>query len=329
MALRPRDELGTELGARLNMDLDDVVEKIRARHVRTMARSISTLERRGAPARDLVRALQPHLGKGRTVGVTGPPGAGKSTMVDSLARACRARDERVAILAVDPTSPFTGGAILGDRVRMSELENDPSVFLRSMATRGGVGGLCPACADAIDLLLAAGFDWVFVETVGVGQDEVDIVRTVDCVVVATVPGLGDEIQAIKAGVMEIADVFAINKADRPGADEVLKALRLMLSLREDPAEPEPAIIKTVALRGDGMDLLLEEIERFLGLESDEASQRRQRLAQRVESVLREEVLALTRGNPHFQDLVDEGVERRRDPYTVADELLRAWREQAG
>ena len=313
---------------RLQLELDEVVEAVRQRHVRTMARAISALERRGDSARRLVRALQPHLGQGRTVGVTGPPGAGKSTMVDALARACRARGDSVAILAVDPTSPFTGGAILGDRVRMSELENDPDVFLRSMATRGGVGGLCPACADAIDLLLAAGFDWVFVETVGVGQDEVDIVRTVDCVVVATVPGLGDEIQAIKAGVMEIADVFAINKADRPGADEVLKALRLMLSLREGPGEPEPTIIKTVATVGDGIDALLEEVERVLLVERDQTTLQRQRLAQRVESVLREEVLALTRDGQGFGDLIDDGAARRLDPYTVADELLRVWRGAA-
>ena len=323
------------MAGRRSQDVEDVestVERIRSGHVRAIARAISALERRDDRSRELVRALQPHLGGGRTVGITGPPGAGKSSLVDVLARACRTRGDRVAILAVDPTSPFTGGAILGDRVRMSELEGDPDVFLRSMATRGGTGGLCPACADAIDLLLAAGFDRVFVETVGVGQDEVDIVRTVDCVVVVTVPGLGDEIQAIKAGVMEIADVFAINKSDRPGADEVLRALRLLLSLRDGDHEAhraaEPAIVQTVATLGQGIEELLREIESFLASsERDEVSQRRQRLAQRVESVLREQVITLTQGSAHFRDVIDDGVEHGRDPYTVADELLRVWRAQ--
>jgi LAO/AO transport system kinase len=197
-----------------------------------VGRAISLVEDGGDEQGRLVAAVYARTGRARVVGVTGPSGAGKSTLVDRLARRLRQRGETVGILAVDPTSPYSGGAILGDRIRMQTLYTDPGVFIRSMATRGSMGGLARSTRDAVDVLDAAGFDWVLVETVGVGQDEVDVVRTVDSVVVVTVPGLGDDIQAIKAGIMEIADVFVINKADREGAERTARDLHAALELQE-------------------------------------------------------------------------------------------------
>src|SRR5262249_38262702 len=203
--------------------------------------------------------VRPRRGRARVAGTPGPRGAGKTPLVDRLARLFRRRGETVAVLAVDPTSPFSGGALLGDRIRMQSLSTDPGVFIRSMATRGALGGLARASRDAGDLPGAAGFDWGLLETVGVGQDAGDVVRSVGSVVVGTVPGLGDDIQAIKAGILEIADIFVINKADREGADRAFKDLHLMLSLGEHGAWLPP-VLKTVASRDEGIEPLVAEIE---------------------------------------------------------------------
>ena len=230
----------------------DFVEKILAGDRRAIARAISSVENRDPSAVPLLRELFPKAGRARVVGITGSPGAGKSTLVEKLAVEYRRRGGRVGILAVDPTSPFSGGAILGDRVRMQSLAHDPGVYIRSMATRGQLGGLAPTTQDAVTILDAAGCEIVLIETVGVGQDEVEVARLADVTVLLLVPGLGDDIQTFKAGVMEIADLYVINKADRPGADRVEQEVTAMLSLASRPDGWRPPIIKTVATTGQGI-----------------------------------------------------------------------------
>ncbi|KAB2958243.1 MAG: methylmalonyl Co-A mutase-associated GTPase MeaB [Thermoanaerobaculia bacterium] len=293
---------------------------------RAVARAISVVEAGGAAQAELVRRLYPATGRARTVGITGPPGAGKSTLVDRLAAAARARGETVGILAVDPTSPFSGGALLGDRIRMQGLATDPGVFIRSMATRGTMGGLARATRDAVDLLDAAGFDWVMVETVGVGQDEVDVVESVDTVVVVAVPGLGDDIQAIKAGILEIADVFVLNKADREGAERALRDLALVLSLSDhDESSWLPPIVRTVAPRGEGIAELLEAILRHRAWMDETGRLEERRRAQmrlRVETILKDRVLAAARERAGLDAVVARGFVARTDPYALADDLFR-------
>jgi LAO/AO transport system kinase len=329
--------------------LDELVQGVLDRRPRALGRAISLLEGGAAPpaptagpaARDLVGRIYARTGRARVVGITGPPGAGKSTLVDRLARRCRERGETVGILAVDPTSPFTGGALLGDRIRMQSLYTDPGAFIRSMATRGAMGGLARASRDAVDLLDAAGFDWVLVETVGVGQDEVDVVRTVDTVVLVTVPGLGDDIQAIKAGILEIADVFVINKADREGVDRTFKDLQMMLSLAEPggagvpgvpgsppgPSSPptwRPPVLKAVALRDEGVDRLLAEVERHrehLLASGELAARRRSHLRLRVETLLEQRVVAAADQVLGLDREVESGFAAGLDPYRVADRLF--------
>jgi LAO/AO transport system kinase len=324
MALRARH------GGNLGEVLDALVPRLLQREPRALGRGISYIEDGGEGQRELVGRVYGETGKARVIGITGPPGAGKSTLVDRLARLCRQRGETVAILAVDPTSSFTGGALLGDRIRMQTLYTDPGVFIRSMATRGAMGGLARASRDAVDLLDAAGFDWVLVETVGVGQDEVDVVRTVDSVVVVTVPGMGDDIQAIKAGILEIADVFVVNKADRDGVGRTVRDLEMMLSIGEHGAWLPP-ILKTVAPRDEGIDRLLEEIERHRKhlVESGEIeSRRRSHLRLRVETILKERVVAAADRVLGVDREVERGYEQRLDPYRVADRLFSGVLEDA-
>jgi LAO/AO transport system kinase len=304
-------------------NLDDLVPRLLERQPRAVARAISVVEDGGEGQRELVRRVYPHTGKAKVVGITGPPGAGKSTLVDRIARHCRARGETVGILAVDPTSPYTGGALLGDRIRMQSLYTDPGVFIRSMATRGAMGGLARASRDAVDLLDAAGFDWVLLETVGVGQDEVDVVRTVDTVAVVTVPGLGDDIQAIKAGILEIADVFVVNKADREGVDRTTRDLEMMLSLGEH-GEWLPPIVKTVAARDEGVDQVLAAVERHrehLAASGELDQRRRAHLRLRVETILKERIVAAADRVLGVEREVERGFEQRVDPYRVADRLF--------
>jgi LAO/AO transport system kinase len=271
-------------------------------------------------------SLWPHLGRAVVIGITGAPGAGKSTLTDQLARTLRAQGQKVGILAVDPTSPFSGGAILGDRIRMQRIAADPGIFIRSMATRGALGGLARATQDAIDILDAAGFGTILVETVGVGQDEVDVVACVQTCCVVLVPGMGDEIQAIKAGIMEVADLFVINKADRDGADQVEREIEAMKSLAM-PRGWDPPVLRTVAQRGEGIQALLDRAGdhgRWLRVHGGLAAKARERARLRFDSLLAEEVLrrAKTQAGPARVEAAIQAIaDRALDPYSAVAEIL--------
>jgi LAO/AO transport system kinase len=277
-------------------------------------------------ARDLMARVWPHLGRAAVIGITGSPGAGKSTLTDQVARALRAQGQRVGILAVDPTSPFSGGAILGDRIRMGRCATDPGIFIRSMATRGALGGLARATQDAIDLLDAAGFDTVIVETVGVGQDEVDVVSCVQTCCVVLVPGMGDEIQAIKAGIMEVADLFIINKADRDGADQVEAGIESMKSLAM-PTGWDPPVVRTVAQQGQGVAEFLERVrEHGVWLRAHGGLERKakERARLRFDSLLAEAATRQAKaraGAERVETSIQRIADRTLDPYTAVAELL--------
>jgi LAO/AO transport system kinase len=301
--------------------------RVRAGEVRAIARAISLVEDDEPGAAALVRELFPATGRAYLVGVTGPPGAGKSTLVDRLSLELRRRGETVGIIAVDPTSPYSGGAILGDRVRMQAQAGDDGVFIRSMATRGHLGGLSRATHEAACVLDAAGKDWVVIETVGVGQDEVDIVRTADIAIVVLVPGTGDEVQALKAGIMEIADVFVVNKADREGAGRLAASIEAMLALGEvGPGAWRPPIVRTHATTGQGVPELLAAVEAFRA-HTAPAQPERRRLRQRfrLRELLAERFLdhvdrhVLAPGE--LDDTLAKIASRGLDPYTAANGIL--------
>ena len=304
----------------------DLLEKARAGDKRSTARLLTIVENDEPGAAAVLRALYPATGHAEIVGITGPPGGGKSTLVNRLAAAYRERAGKVAIVAVDPSSPFSGGAILGDRIRMRERFLDEGIFIRSMATRGHAGGLARASARVVNVLDALGTDVVLVETVGVGQEEVDVAQVADTVCLVTVPGLGDDIQAIKAGVLEIADVLVVNKADRPGADETARDLAQMLSLAKDKPWKAP-IVRTSAQTGEGVADLVGAIakHRAWSRESGEYRERRQGAARaEVEELLREALLRKLEGrvgDGRLNAAVARVAERAIDPYAAVEELL--------
>ena len=306
----------------------EFLEKLFRGDARSVARAITRVENGADDAAALMKAVFPRTGRALIVGITGSPGAGKSSLVDKLALFYRERGERVGIVCIDPSSPFSGGAILGDRIRMQTLGLDKNVFIRSMATRGNLGGLARATVDAVAILDAAGFDKIIVETVGVGQDEVEIVKTADVSVVVLVPGMGDDIQAIKAGIMEIGDVFVINKADREGVLRTEKELEALLSLAHRPDFWNSPIVKTVATESKGIEDLSKAIESYKNFQTDgEASLTRRRdiarwrLLELLRETLLRQLLNKNGTSETLETLALEVAEKRRDPYSAIEELL--------
>jgi len=301
------------------LNTDNLAERVHAGDARALARVISMIENGDSRVRSVVKELRPSSAGARIIGLTGAPGAGKSTVTSALVKAFRARDTRVAVLAVDPTSPFTGGALLGDRVRMQEHATDPGVFIRSMGSRGQLGGLAAATPQAIRVLDAAGYPVILVETVGVGQAEVEIASAADTTVVLVVPGMGDSIQAAKAGVLEVADVLVVNKADRPDTQATVRDLRSMVALAT--ADWKPPIVTTVATAGEGVDELVRQLDRHRSWLESSGERERRRLAR-----ARDEVIALVFGVVRERLAVPDELAARvadgqLDVHEAADELL--------
>ena len=312
----------------MNPTIETWIEQLRSGDVRALARAISTVENRAPGWSDLLKAVFPHSGKARVLGLTGPPGAGKSTLVDQLARFYRKdKDKRtVGIIAVDPTSPYTGGAILGDRIRMQDHFSDPGIYIRSMATRGSLGGLARTTADVTTVLDASGRDLIIIETVGVGQDEVDIVRLADITILILVPGMGDDVQTIKAGIMEIADIFVINKSDRDGAENVEREIRTLQSLAMRHDGWTPPIVKTVASQGVGIEELaaaIADYEAYLQKENLALNKSVENWQERLIEMLRDALFEKARdemGDSGVARYAAEVAQHKRDPYTLVEQI---------
>ncbi len=311
----------------MNLQTQQWVERLRDGDSRALARAISTVENRAPGWSELLKALFPHTGKARVIGLTGSPGAGKSTLVDQLAKHYRKENRSVGIIAVDPTSPYTGGAILGDRIRMQDHFSDSGIYIRSMATRGALGGLARTTADVATILDASGRDLVMIETVGVGQDEIDIVRLAEITVVILVPGMGDDVQTIKAGIMEIADIFVINKSDREGAERVEREIRALQSLVIRNDHWTPPIVKTVASEGTGVTDLAAAIAQYEAyLEKDNRLVQRNidNWKERLMEMIRDAMLDKARsqlGDGQVARYAAEVAEHKRDPYTLVEEIV--------
>ena len=305
------------------------IEKLLKGETRAIARAITKAENGASDAAEMMKAVFPHTGNALVIGITGAPGAGKSSLVDKLAFFYKDRGERVGIVCVDPSSPFSGGAILGDRIRMSTLGLDKNVFIRSMATRGNLGGLSRATVDAVSILDAGGFDKIIVETVGVGQDEVEIVKTADVSVVVLVPGMGDDIQAIKAGIMEIGDVFVINKSDREGVLRTQKELEALLTLAMRPDFWNPPIVNTIATESKGIEDLSKAIESYYEFQKNgENLERRKAIAKwRLLELLQEKLLADILGRNGTSEKLDrlaqEIAEKKTNSYSAVEEILKS------
>lgn len=313
----------------INM-INELIERMLKGDKRATARLITLVENDEEKAREIVKKIYSNTGRAYIIGITGPPGSGKSTLVDKLIKKARDEGNIVGVIAIDPTSPFTGGALLGDRIRMQRHSTDPGVFIRSMATRGSLGGLAKATNDAIKILDAYGCDVIFVETVGVGQIEVDIVKTADTVVLVTVPGLGDDIQAIKAGLMEIADIFVVNKADKEGAEATMFELELMLDLEKDKWQKSgwrPPVVSTIAFTNKGVDELwgaINEHMEFL-LNSDKIEEKRKfRVGEEIKAIVSSKIarkIGEKMGEDDIAVLIEMIAKREIDPYSAADLVL--------
>lgn len=306
-----------------------LAEKILDGDIRSAARLMRDIDDGLRSAVEELKTLYPHTGKAFIIGLTGPPGAGKSTLVDQLTAAYRKRNKRVGVVAIDPTSPFTGGAILGDRIRMNRHADDEGVFIRSLATRGYLGGLSRSTGDVVNVMDAMGMDVIIIETVGVGQDEIDIVRMAHTTVVVMVPGLGDDIQAIKAGILEIGDVFVVNKADREGADRTVRELANMLDMKPSKSgEWQAKVLKTEAQRNVGIEEMVEEIElhrSYLFSSGTISHLLEEKNANLFMEILKDRLFAEVFGhikmNGRFREIVDGMMTRQKDPYSAVDEIL--------
>lgn len=312
-----------------------MIENVLAGDFRAIARLITLVENGAPEAVPYLRELFPYTGRCLSIGITGAPGAGKSTLVDRLASHYRNLEKKVGIIAVDPTSPFTGGAILGDRIRMQSRSLDAGTFIRSMATRGNLGGLSRATADALLVLDAAGFDMVLIETVGVGQDEVEVARTAQLTLVLLVPGMGDDVQTMKAGIMEIGDIFVINKADHQGVERIEAELNTLLALSNRTQQWKPAVIKTIATEGKGIDECAQAIaschdyQRGSGRRDEKVLQiQKDRLMDLVRSEIQGSLIREPQTAAKFEELAHRMVARTIDPYSAAEEVLAAWKRRS-
>ncbi|HZP64595.1 MAG TPA: methylmalonyl Co-A mutase-associated GTPase MeaB [Terriglobales bacterium] len=311
----------------LSHNYQNLITRLRDGDARALARAISTVENRRDGWADLLKALFPQTGKARILGVTGAPGAGKSTLVDQLAKHYRKENRSVGIIAVDPTSPYSGGAILGDRIRMQDHFADPGIYIRSMATRGALGGLARATADVCTVLDASGRDLIMIETVGVGQDEIDVVRLADVTIVILVPGMGDDVQSIKAGIMEIADIFVINKSDREGAERVHREIRALQALATRNDKWTPPIVNTIASEGTGTAELARAItdyEAHLLKENLVLQHKAHNWEERLIEMLREALLERARqqlADGNVARFAAEVAEHKRDPYSLVEEIV--------
>jgi LAO/AO transport system kinase len=306
----------------------EAIEALRAGNPRAVARAISAVERGGADAREIIAAIFRFTGRAHIIGITGAPGTGKSTLVNAIAKQYRRRGQRVGIVAVDPTSPFSGGALLGDRLRMQDLAGDPGVFIRSMATRGNLGGLASATSDVVQVLDAAGFEIVLIETVGAGQNEVDIAKNAHTTMVVEAPGLGDDIQAIKAGILEIADLLVVNKADHDEASATVAALEMNLNLKPIQANDwRPPVLKTIAIKGDGVADVVEWLGKhraYLETHHQLETRERNRFRAELEMVVQRELMTrLLRGvnGTKIETLIEKIAAREMDVYTAAESLI--------